>query len=91
MVRLGYVLHVYWDVRIIGQGSLRFLSSSRQECSASRAQVSQNQLELLKGRAKVFDDLSGDHVGVFRFGRVFQAGILEPKEVEAELVSLSWS
>jgi hypothetical protein len=54
----------------------------------SRTQVSQNELELFKCRAQVFDDLGGDHVGVFQVGRVFQAVVLEPEDVEAELVSL---
>ena len=56
--------------------------------SASRTQVSQNQLELFKRCAQVFDDLGGDHVGVFQVGRVFQAVVLEPEDVEAELIPL---
>ncbi len=56
--------------------------------SASRPQFSQNQLELFKRRAQVFDDLGG----VFQVNRVFQAVVLEPEDVGAERIPLaSWS
>ena len=61
---------------------------SEQSCSASRTQVSQNQLELFKRCAQVFDDLGGDEVGVFEVGRVFQTVVLEPEDVQAHLVAL---
>jgi hypothetical protein len=54
------------------------LMRSSQGCSASRTKVSQNQLELFKRRAQVFDDPGGDQVGVFKVRRVFQAVVLEP-------------
>ena len=54
----------------------------RQELKSPR--INSNSLSA----AQVFDDLGGDDVGVFEVGRVFQAVVLEPEDVQAHLVAL---
>ncbi len=51
-------------------------------------QVGGDQGELVQRGLQVFDDLGGDHVGRWQIGRVFQAVVFEPEDVEAGLVPL---
>jgi hypothetical protein len=43
---------------------------------------------LAERRLKVFDDFSGDDVGVWEIGGVFERFVFEPKDVEIEFVAL---
>ena len=64
----------------------------RTSASAPRStlgrKIRQDQLEFHQRRAEVLDDLGSDHVGVFEVGRVLQAVVLEPEDVEADLIAL---
>ena len=53
-----------------------------------RLQIRRDLGELLQRRLQIFDDLGGDHVGVGQVGGVLQALVLEPEDVQAELVAL---
>jgi len=44
--------------------------------------------ELGKGGLEVFDNFSGDDVGIGKVGAVFKAFVFEPKDVEIEFVAL---
>lgn len=48
-------------------------------------QVRLDGFELLQGRAQVFDELSGDDVGVWQVGGVLQALVLEPDAARGHL------
>ena len=53
-----------------------------------RRQVSLNRLELLQCRPQVLRDLCRDHVRIGEASGVLQALVLEPKDIEACLVTL---
>ena len=55
---------------------------------ASALQVGRDLGELVEGGLQVFGNLGGYDIGVGKTGRVFQTIVLEPEDVQAELVAL---
>lgn len=51
-------------------------------------QIGGNQRELIQGRLQVFHNLCRNHVGIGQVGGIFQALVLEPKDVKAPFVAL---
>ena len=45
--------------------------------------------ELGEGGLEVFHDLSRDHIGVGEIGAVFEAIVLQPKNVEVKFIALA--
>ena len=77
----------------VGRPETRVPPDNGQAWSEGRAvhgpgQVGLDQLELRQRGAEVLDDLGGDQVRVVEAGGVFKAVVLEPEDVEAELVAL---
>jgi len=44
--------------------------------------------ELVQRRLQILCDFGGDHIGIGKVSRVFQAVILQPEDVQANLVAL---
>ena len=56
--------------------------------SLSLPQLFADAFELLKGRLKVLCDVSGEDIGVWEVGGLFEAIVLQPEDVQARLVPL---
>ena len=56
--------------------------------TSGRRKLGLDRLELLERGAQVFGDLGSNQIGVGQVGGVFERLVLEPEDVEADLVAL---